>query len=273
MNALQYQSGFGNQFASEAVPGALPQGRNSPQQVALGLYAELLSGSAFTAPRHRQPPHLDVPPPARRGVHRHGLRTAAARRPGRPVPRWASTPPNPLRWHATPVPTDRPLDFIDGLHTVVVNGDADAQTGIAAHLVLANKSMERAFVNADGEMLIVPQQGALTITTELGMLRVAPGEVALLPRGWPSRWRWTGRRAPTSAKTTARRSACPNWGPSAATAWPTRATSWRRWRPSTPSPHPRRRPRSCANLAARCGARGCRPVPSTWWPGTATWCR
>ena len=183
MNALQYQSGFGNQFASEAVPGTLPQGRNSPQQVALGLYAELLSGSAFTAPRadnrrtwmYRRQPGVVCTGTAYEPLPHATWKTGAAM--------GVDTPPNPLRWHATPVPTDRPLDFIDGLHTVVVNGDADVQTGIAAHLVLANKSMERAFVNADGEMLIVPQQGALTITTELGILRVAPGEVALLPRG------------------------------------------------------------------------------------------
>jgi len=90
-----------------------------------------------------------------------------------------------MRWHPTAVPdvAAEPLDFIDGLRTVAVNADAEAQSGVAAHLVLANRSMQRAFVNADGEMLIVPQQGALTITTELGLLRVAPGEIALLPRG------------------------------------------------------------------------------------------
>jgi homogentisate 1,2-dioxygenase len=183
MNALQYQSGFGNQFASEAKPGTLPQGRNSPQQVAHGLYAELLSGSAFTAPRadnrrtwmYRRQPGVVCTGTAYEPLPHATWKTGAAM--------GVDTPPNPMRWHATPVPTDRPLDFIDGLHTMVVNGDADAQTGIAAHLVLANRSMQRAFVNADGEMLIVPQQGSLTITTELGLLQVAPGEIALLPRG------------------------------------------------------------------------------------------
>ena len=85
-----------------------------------------------------------------------------------------AVPPDPLRWHPIAIP-DEPTDFIDGLRTVAVNGDADAQTGIAVHLVLANRSMQRAFVNADGEMLLVPQQGALTLTTELGVLQVAPG--------------------------------------------------------------------------------------------------
>ncbi len=180
-NPLDYQSGFGNSFASEAVAGALPIGRNSPQRVAHGLYAELLSGSAFTAPRHsnlrswlyRRQPSVMV-----------GGYTALAQP-------WLKTgakdghaaPPDPMRWHPLPIP-DEPADFVDGLRTIAVNGDADAQTGIAAHLYLVNRSMgRRAFVNADGEMLLVPQQGRLTITTELGILEVAPGEIALLPRG------------------------------------------------------------------------------------------
>jgi homogentisate 1,2-dioxygenase len=183
MSELIYQSGFGNQFASEAVPGTLPVGRNSPQQVARGLYAELLSGSAFTAPRaenrriwmYRRQPSVVVGGTACEPLAHATWKTGAAQ--GRP------TPPNPLRWHAAPVPTDRALDFIDGMHTVVLNGDADAQTGIAAHLVLANRSMDRALINADGEMLLVPQQGTLHITTELGLLDVAPGEIAVLPRG------------------------------------------------------------------------------------------
>ncbi len=183
MSELSYQSGFANQFESEAVPGALPRGRNSPQRVAYGLYAELLSGSAFTAPRaenrrtwlYRRRP--SVAAGAYQALPHAFLKTGAAA--GR-VP-----PPEPMRWHPLAVPTqqEQPLDFIDGLRTIVVNGDADAQTGLAAHLVLANRSMERVFVDCDGELLIVPQQGSMTITTELGLLRVAPGEIALLPRG------------------------------------------------------------------------------------------
>jgi len=174
------QNGFGNQFESEAVPGALPQGRNSPQKVAHGLYAELLSGSAFTAPRaenrrtwlyRRQPSVLaggyePLPQP--------WLKTGAAE--------GVIAPPDPMRWHPAPVP-DEATDFIDGLRTIVVNGDAEAQSGIAVHLLLANQSMQRAFVNADGEMLVVPQQGAMRITTELGHLHVTPGQIVLLPRG------------------------------------------------------------------------------------------
>jgi homogentisate 1,2-dioxygenase len=179
--SLRYQSGFGNEFSSEAVPGTLPQGRNSPQKVERGLYAELLSGTAFTAPRadnrrtwlyRRRPSVLcgayeALPHPALKTGAKDGV----------------AAPPNPLRWQPIAIP-DTALDFIDGLRTIAVNGDAEAQTGMAAHLYVANRSMaDRAFVNADGEMLVVPQQGALTITTELGVLAVAPGEVALLPRG------------------------------------------------------------------------------------------
>jgi homogentisate 1,2-dioxygenase len=179
--ARRYQTGFGNEFASEAVAGALPQGRNSPQKVTHGLYAELFSGTAFTAPRHanrrtwlyrRQP---SVVAGAYQALPQPWLKTGA--RDG------VAAPPDPLRWHPVPIPAE-PLDFIDGLRTIVVNGDADAQGGMAAHLYLANRSMDkRAFVNADGELLVVPQQGRITLTTELGVLDVAPGEVALLPRG------------------------------------------------------------------------------------------
>jgi len=178
---LRYQSGFGNQFASEAVAGALPVGRNSPQRVAHGLYAELLSGSAFTAPRHtnlrswlyRRQPSVVVG--GYEPLAQPWLKTGAKD--------GVAAPPDPMRWHPVAIP-EAPADFVDGLRTIVVNGDADAQTGIAAHLYLVNRSMtNRAFVNADGEMLLVPQQGRLLITTELGRLDVQPGEIALLPRG------------------------------------------------------------------------------------------
>ncbi|MDO9094802.1 MAG: homogentisate 1,2-dioxygenase [Rubrivivax sp.] len=181
MSNLQYQSGFGNHFATEAVPGVLPVGRNSPQRAAKGLYAELISGTAFTAPRadnrrswlyRRQP---SVVTGAYEPLPHPGWTTGAAG--------GVAVPPDPLRWAPFPLPT-APTDFIDGLHTVVANGDADAQTGMATLVYTANRGMSRrALVNADGEMLLVPQQGALRITTELGLLDVKPGEVALLPRG------------------------------------------------------------------------------------------
>lgn len=179
--SLRYQNGYGNQYATEAVEGVLPQGRNSPQQVARGLYAELLSGSAFTAPRaenrrtwmyRRQPSVVTggyVP------YAQPWLKTGAKE--------GVAAPPNPMRWHPVAIP-EAPTDFLDGLRTVVVNGEADAQSGMAAHLWLANKTMgRRAFVNADGEMLLVPQQGAIRVTTELGLLDAKPGEIVLVPRG------------------------------------------------------------------------------------------
>jgi homogentisate 1,2-dioxygenase len=178
---LRYQSGFGNQFATEAVPGALPVGRNSPQKAPHGLFAELLSGSAFTAPRADN---------RRTWMYRRQPSVVVGGYQPLPLPYWKTgaaagveLPPDPLRWHPTPMPSV-PLDFIEGLRTMVVNGDADAQTGVAAHLVLCNRSMDRrAIVNSDGEMLLVPQSGRFTVTTELGVLEAAPGEIVLLPRG------------------------------------------------------------------------------------------
>jgi homogentisate 1,2-dioxygenase len=178
---LRYQSGFGNQFASEAVAGALPIGRNSPQHAPHGLYAELISGTAFTAPRadnrrtwvYRRQPSVVVGTytPLPHAHWKSGARDGVA------------LPPNPIRWHPVEVPGDA-LDFIDGMRTVVVGGDPDAQVGMAAHLVLVNGSMDgRALVNADGEMLLVPQRGRFVVTTELGVLDAGPGEILLLPRG------------------------------------------------------------------------------------------
>jgi len=179
--ALAYQSGFGNQFASEAVPGTLPVGRNSPQKVAHGLYAELLSGSAFTAPRAEN---------RRTWMYRRQPSVVVGAYERFELPLWKTgaaggvdVPPDPLRWSPGAAP-DGDLDFIDGMRTLAANGDAHAQSGVAAHVVFANRSMDkRAFVNADGELLLVPQTGRFTLTTELGVLALAPGEVALLPRG------------------------------------------------------------------------------------------
>jgi homogentisate 1,2-dioxygenase len=181
MDTLRYQSGFGNHFATEALPGTLPEGRNSPQRPARGLYAELLSGTAFTAPRHenrrtwmyrRQPSVLC-------GAYRHEphawWKTGAKE--------GLAAPPDPLRWLPFPEPNE-PQDFVQAIRTMVVNGDADAQTGMAAHVFHANRPMERtALVNADGELLIVPQHGRLRVTTEMGVLEAGPGEVVLVPRG------------------------------------------------------------------------------------------
>ena len=180
MAVMGYQSGFGNEFATEAVAGTLPQGRNSPQRVAHGLYAEQLSGTAFTAPRHvnRRSWLYRIRPAAMHGTFEPFGAGAFHNRFGE-VP----ASPNQLRWDPYPLP-QVPTDFVDGLYTMAGNGSAAAQAGIGIHVYAANRSMQgRYFYDADGELLIVPQQGRLRIATELGVLDVEPQEVALIPRG------------------------------------------------------------------------------------------
>jgi homogentisate 1,2-dioxygenase len=177
-----YLSGFGNEHASEAVAGALPRGRNSPQRVAHGLYAEQLSGTAFTVPRagNRRSWLYRVMPSARhprfeRLAGDSTLRSA----PFRDV----EADPNRLRWDALPL-IDVPTDFVDGLYTVGGNGDVLTHAGIAIHWYRANRSMvDRCFVDADGELLIVPQLGGLRLHTEFGLLVIDPGEIAVIQRG------------------------------------------------------------------------------------------
>ena len=179
--ALSYATGFGNEHSSEAVPGALPEGRNSPQRAPLGLYAEQLSGSAFTEPRHRN-----------RRTWLYRIRPSAAhpafvRRDNgslRSAPFTECVPdPNRLRWNPLPEPPDG-TDFVGGLWTLGGNGDVLQRTGMAVHLYTANTSMtDRVFSDSDGELLIVPERGGLLIRTELGLLRAEPGHVALIPRG------------------------------------------------------------------------------------------
>jgi len=178
---MKYQSGFGNTFSSEAAKGALPRDQNSPQRTPKGLYAEVLSGTAFTAPRaenlsswlYRLRPSAMHAPYQRidNGLLRSGPFAEA------------ETPPNRLRWDPLPVPS-RPTDFIDGLFTVAGSGDAASQAGIAVHVYRANRSMkDRYFTDADGELMFVPQEGGLTLFTELGLLNIQPGEIAVVPRG------------------------------------------------------------------------------------------
>jgi homogentisate 1,2-dioxygenase len=175
-----YQSGFGNHFATEARPGALPVGQNSPQKVPQGLYAEQLSGTAFTAPRavnlrswlYRLRPTATHPPYHR--ISDGDWHTA---------PLLDAEPPfNRLRWSPPELP-DSPTDLVAGIRTVAVTGDALTQSGCAAHLYVANQSMRRVLFNADGEMLFVPQLGNLHLATEMGHIDVAPGEIAVVPRG------------------------------------------------------------------------------------------
>lgn len=175
-----YMSGFGNEFATEALPGTLPDGRNSPQRVAHGLYAEQLSGTAFTAPRHenRRSWLYRIRPAAMHGefelLHHNHFHNVFDNGP---------VTPDQLRWSPLPIP-ETPVDFIDGLFTVAGNGSPAAASGIGVHMYAANKSMEgRFFYDADGELLIVPEVGRLIIATELGVMEVEPQEVAVIPRG------------------------------------------------------------------------------------------
>lgn len=178
---LFYQSGFGNTFATEAVRGALPRTQNSPQRGPRGLYNEVLSFTAFTAPRAENLSAWTyrLRPPAMQAAYRRMANGLLRSGPFTEV----ETPPNRLRWDPLPLPA-KPTDFVDGLVTLAGSGDPASQAGIAAHLYRANRSMtDRYFSNADGELLFVPQTGALRLATELGKLDVAPGEIAVVPRG------------------------------------------------------------------------------------------
>ena len=181
MSPLAYQTGFCNDWATEALPGALPQGRNSPQRCAYGLYAEQLSGTAFTAPRadNRRSWLYRIRPSAA------GMQQpepyAQAHWPGD----FGSGPfsPEPMRWSAPALPSV-PTDFIDGIHAWAGNGNPADLSGVGIHLYTANADMQsRYFYNADAEMLIVPQQGRLRAFTELGVLEVEPCEILVIPRG------------------------------------------------------------------------------------------
>ncbi|MBD0710123.1 MULTISPECIES: homogentisate 1,2-dioxygenase [unclassified Streptomyces] len=177
---LGYLTGFGNEHSSEAVPGALPDGRNSPQRAPLGLYAEQLSGSAFTEPRahNRRSWLYRIRPSA---AHPPYTRIDSGTLRGTPFTETVPDP-NRLRWNPLPEPAPG-TDWLAGLWTLGGNGDAAQRTGMAVHLYHANASMKRVFGDSDGELLIVPERGGLLLRTELGLLAVRPGEIALIPRG------------------------------------------------------------------------------------------
>ena len=175
-----YLSGFANEHASEAIPGTLPVGRNSPQVVAHGLYAEQISGTAFTAPRH-----------ANRRSWLYRIRPGSMHKPfamlqsGKFHNAFDEAPatPNQLRWDPLPLP-QAPTDFVDGLVTMAGNGSAAGQSGVGIHVYAANRSMQgRFFYDADGELLIVSQLGRLRLATEFGIIDIEPQEIAVIPRG------------------------------------------------------------------------------------------
>ncbi|HEY1810835.1 MAG TPA: homogentisate 1,2-dioxygenase [Kofleriaceae bacterium] len=176
--SAEYLSGFGNHNATEAVPGALPVGRNSPQQVPFGLYAEQLSGTSFTSPRgenrrtwvYRMRPSASHPP-----FHPTGA--------GSIVSSFEPATPNRLRWSPLAMPA-APTTWLDGLFTLGGNGSPAHGAGAAVHVYTANRSMvDTCFFDSDGELLIVPQHGRLRIPTELGVIELAPGECGVIPRG------------------------------------------------------------------------------------------
>ncbi len=185
MDSNGYQSGFGNEFASEAIPDTLPVGRNSPQRVAHGLYAEQISGTAFTAPRHenRRSWLYRIRPAAMHdtfALYGHACFHNAFGD--------APVSPDQLRWSPLPMPgvgaAVVATDFVDGLFTMGGNGAPAAMSGVGIHLYAANRDMHgRFFYNADAEMLIVPQHGRLKIDTELGVIEVEPQQIAVIPRG------------------------------------------------------------------------------------------
>lgn len=175
------QTGFGNEFATEAVEGALPVGRNSPQKAPLGLYAEQFSGTAFTVPRDHN-----------KRTWTYRIRPSVLHKPFAQIESngWRSTPfdsvvttPNQLRWDPLPIPSE-PTDLVDGVTTIAGNGDLFSQQGMAVHIYAFNKGMgDRFFYNADGEMLFVPEKGRIGFFTELGYLQAGAGEIVCIPRG------------------------------------------------------------------------------------------
>ena len=182
-STADYMPGFGNDFETEALPDALPQGMNSPQKCNYGLYGEQLSGTAFTAPSHSN---------ERTWCYRIRPSVKHCGRFQRyDVAHWKSAPNivadltslGQYRWDPVSVP-EEPLNWITGMHTMTTAGDVNTQTGMASHVYLVNESMtDEYFYSADSELLVVPQQGKLRFATELGVIDVEPQEIILLPRG------------------------------------------------------------------------------------------
>src|ERR1700730_1978380 len=181
--AGNYMSGFGNSFETEALAGTLPVGRNSPQRVNYGLYAEQLSGSPFTAPREanqRSWLYRICPSVKHTGrfvkLDRGLLRTAPEREE-------TALPIGQLRWGPVPFPAED-VTFVTGLRTITTAGDAETQVGMATHVLLVTSSMSNEYCfNADGEFLVVAQHGKLRFATEFGLLEIEPGEICIIPRG------------------------------------------------------------------------------------------
>ena len=198
---LNYLSGFGNEFASchPEFPDALPQGQNNPQRCPYGLYAEQLSGTAFTAPRefnrrtwfYRIKPsvlHSPFSKYPRESLNLDGdddeaesnisgqMKTLSVSGEEKRRRKYLQSNPNQIRWKPFALPSSQEsIDFLDGLHRVAGAGNPQTRNGIAIHVYSANKSMgNKCLFNSDGDFLIVPQEGKLLVTTEFGRMTVDP---------------------------------------------------------------------------------------------------
>ena len=181
-NYASYMPGFGNDFETEALTGALPNGQNSPQKCPYGLYAEQLSGTPFTAPRGKNERSWCYRiRPSVKHINRFEKVD---------MPFWKSAPNildkiislGQYRW--SPIPSNIDTNFITGMRTMTTAGDVNTQVGMAAHIYVATNSMDNEyFYSADSELLIVPQEGQLRFFTEMGIIDLEPQEIAIIPRG------------------------------------------------------------------------------------------
>ena len=180
---LTYMTGFGNEHSTEAIPGALPIGQNSPQQPPFGLYSELLSGTAFTAPRsqNRRTWFYRIRPSVKSRLATQPIDSGhvctAPDQTGQPAV-------TALRWNPPDFSNEK-REFLAGWKTMATSGSAMLQRGMAAHIYTCNQSMDRRYMqNVDGELLVVPQTGSLRFRTEAGMLEINPGEICVIPKGY-----------------------------------------------------------------------------------------
>ncbi len=175
----QYHSGFGNYFESEAVAGALPQGQNNPQKSPLGLYAEQLNGSSFTAPREHN---------LRSWLYKIQPSVTDGSFNPIDIPLFKTGPftvfePNQIRWKPFSY-AQKEINFLQSLVTYTGNGAPQSQSGCSIHMYACHASMKNTyFYSADGEFVFVPQEGDLEIKTEFGTLKIAPTEIAVIPKG------------------------------------------------------------------------------------------
>ena len=170
---------------TEAVEGALPIGQNSPQQPAYGLYAEKLSGTAFTSPRweNQQTWLYRILPACSQTPFEPRETTTYNTNPESKPHEKIHQIPNQLRWD--PFDLDEKTDWVHGLNLVAGAGDPTMKAGLGIFIFACGKDMDArsAFYSADGDFLIVLQHGVLDIQTELGRLLIRPGEICVIPRG------------------------------------------------------------------------------------------